>query len=89
MVAKHASQYVCQSCGAVTPKWSGRCESCGEWNAIIEEPLGGAHRDFVGAAETLRRQLSSTLAELMLLDPDTLVLRRRARFENFGHFVEK
>ena len=41
-MAKRASQFVCQSCGAVTPKWSGRCESCGEWNAIIEEPLASA-----------------------------------------------
>jgi DNA repair protein RadA/Sms len=36
-VAKRQSIYVCQSCGATTPKWSGRCESCGEWNSIVEE----------------------------------------------------
>ena len=40
-MAKRASQYVCQACGAVASKWTGRCESCGEWNAIIEEPLAG------------------------------------------------
>ncbi len=33
-----SSNFVCQSCGAVTSKWSGRCDTCGEWNAIIEEP---------------------------------------------------
>ncbi len=36
-MAKRASHYVCQSCGAVAPKWSGRCEACGEWNSIVEE----------------------------------------------------
>jgi DNA repair protein RadA/Sms len=36
-VAKPAARYVCQSCGAVTAKWAGRCESCGEWNTIVEE----------------------------------------------------
>jgi DNA repair protein RadA/Sms len=36
-VAKRTSHYVCQSCGAVAPKWSGRCEACGEWNSIVEE----------------------------------------------------
>ena len=41
-MAKQASHYVCQSCGAVAPKWSGRCESCGAWNAIIEEPPASA-----------------------------------------------
>ncbi len=29
--------YVCQSCGAVAPKWAGRCEACGEWNTMVEE----------------------------------------------------
>ena len=32
-----SSHFVCQSCGAVHPKWSGRCDACGEWNTIIEE----------------------------------------------------
>lgn len=36
-MAKGKSRYVCQSCGAVTSKWAGRCESCGEWNSITEE----------------------------------------------------
>ena len=35
-----ASNFVCQSCGAVASKWSGRCENCGEWNTIVEEPAG-------------------------------------------------
>jgi DNA repair protein RadA/Sms len=29
--------YVCQSCGAVSTKWSGRCAACGEWNSLTEE----------------------------------------------------
>ena len=37
-MAKPASRFFCQSCGATTPKWAGRCESCGEWNTIVEEP---------------------------------------------------
>jgi DNA repair protein RadA/Sms len=46
-VARAPKRFVCQSCGAVTNKWSGRCESCGEWNTIVEEsapapgPAGG------------------------------------------------
>ena len=37
-LAKAAPRFVCQSCGAVTPKWAGKCETCGEWNTIAEEP---------------------------------------------------
>lgn len=36
-MAKSQKTYSCQSCGAVTSKWSGKCESCHEWNTIIEE----------------------------------------------------
>ncbi len=34
-----ASRFVCQSCGALSPRWAGRCEACGEWNTIAEEPV--------------------------------------------------
>jgi DNA repair protein RadA/Sms len=38
-VAKPTSRFVCQSCGAVSAKWVGRCEACGEWNTILEEAI--------------------------------------------------
>ena len=31
------SVFICQSCGAVHSKWSGKCSECGEWNTITEE----------------------------------------------------
>ena len=36
-MSRAQSKFVCQSCGAVTSKWSGKCESCGAWNTITEE----------------------------------------------------
>ena len=41
MAKKDIKQFVCQNCGAVYPKWQGKCDACGEWNTIIEEALGG------------------------------------------------
>ena len=45
-MAKSSSSFVCQSCGATAPKWSGKCEACGGWNTITEEgaapPIGGS-----------------------------------------------
>lgn len=35
--ARTKVQYVCQNCGAVSPRWQGRCDDCGEWNALVEE----------------------------------------------------
>lgn len=37
MSKKAKALYVCNSCGAVHNKWSGKCDSCGEWNTIAEE----------------------------------------------------
>lgn len=36
-MSKMKKNYYCQSCGASYNKWVGRCESCGEWNQIVEE----------------------------------------------------
>jgi DNA repair protein RadA/Sms len=40
------SSFVCQSCGAVHSKWSGKCEACSGWNTITEEgaapPIGSS-----------------------------------------------
>jgi len=36
-MAKVSKAFVCQACGAVTARWSGKCAACGEWNSIIEE----------------------------------------------------
>lgn len=40
-MAKRSSRFVCQNCGAVTARWVGRCDGCGEWNTIIEDDDGG------------------------------------------------
>jgi DNA repair protein RadA/Sms len=29
--------FVCQECGAQSPKWLGRCADCGAWNSFVEE----------------------------------------------------
>lgn len=36
-MAKSKTAYVCQNCGVDSPKWIGKCPSCGEWNTYVEE----------------------------------------------------
>ena len=47
-MARGGASFVCQSCGAGHPKWSGRCDACGAWNTLAGEsaapPAGGAVR---------------------------------------------
>ena len=33
---KVLTKFVCQQCGAESPKWLGRCPECGEWNSLVE-----------------------------------------------------
>ncbi len=37
MAKKNFKQFVCNSCGAESDSWSGRCYSCGEWNTLQEQ----------------------------------------------------
>ncbi len=36
-MARAATRYVCQSCGAVSPRWAGQCGDCSAWNTIQQE----------------------------------------------------
>ena len=36
-MAKTKATFVCQNCGANSPKWIGKCPSCNEWNSYVEE----------------------------------------------------
>jgi DNA repair protein RadA/Sms len=38
-MAKPRSVYRCTECGHEHPKWVGRCEGCGAWNSVAEEPI--------------------------------------------------
>ena len=41
-MAKSTLSFVCQNCGAAYNRWQGKCESCGEWNTLVEEDTTGA-----------------------------------------------
>ena len=36
-MAKVKTRFICQQCGAQSPRWIGRCAGCGEWNSMVEE----------------------------------------------------
>jgi DNA repair protein RadA/Sms len=36
---KPKTTFFCQNCGAQSPKWMGRCNTCGEWNTFVEEVI--------------------------------------------------
>ena len=58
-MAKVKKSFVCQSCGTQSPKWIGKCPSCGSWNSFVEEivskePAKG-HKAFSKEKNTQRK----------------------------------
>ena len=49
-MAKDKTAYVCSNCGQETPKWVGKCPSCGQWNTFKEIKI---------AADTKQKQASA------------------------------
>jgi len=55
---------------------------------VLEEPLGGAHRDPKGMAEVFRNALIKTLDELGRISIEQLLENRQRRLAGFGEFKE-
>ena len=43
-MAKTKISYVCTQCGAIQPKWMGKCPDCGSWNTLVEQVEAPASR---------------------------------------------
>lgn len=58
-MARVRSQYVCQQCGATSPKWSGRCDNCGEWNSLVEQVVETAGTSAVAKSSRAGKALGA------------------------------
>ncbi|HCC71137.1 MAG TPA: DNA repair protein RadA [Bacteroidales bacterium] len=64
-MAKSKTIYVCSNCGAESPKWIGRCNSCGEWNTYVEEIIPAKKNEQVSFARgESRPQLLNDISAL-------------------------
>ena len=61
-MARPISEYVCNNCGHVTTKWSGKCEACGQWNTISE--MAGSAAPPIGRGAKKTKGKSVELAPL-------------------------
>ncbi len=60
-MAKTKTVYRCTECGAEYSKWQGRCDTCGEWNTLVEEMV--APKAAAAGAAGRRMGGTRTLAE--------------------------
>lgn len=61
MAAKSKTIYQCTQCGFETPKWTGKCPGCGEWNTmeeVLKEPVSAARTAAVRTGHTLSKALA-------------------------------
>ena len=51
-MSKVKSVFVCQNCGYESPKWLGKCPSCGQWNTFVEaEKITGKKSSYSSSAK--------------------------------------
>lgn len=58
-------------------------------DGVIDEPLGGAHRDFDGTAQAVGDSLEKALAQLDARSPTELLEERRKKYLSMGRFLEE
>jgi DNA repair protein RadA/Sms len=56
--------FVCQECGAQSPKWMGKCVECGAWNSFVEERSAPEGAPGAGATNRYAQFSTSTAAKL-------------------------
>jgi acetyl-CoA carboxylase carboxyl transferase subunit alpha len=64
---------------------AGKIKELGLINQIVNEPLGGAHRDYDGMAANLKATLKQQLAQLGSLSTEELLAQRYKRLMSFGY----
>jgi acetyl-CoA carboxylase carboxyl transferase subunit alpha len=65
-----------------------RLKALGLVDKIINEPLGGAHRDTRAMAVSVKRALSEALRQVVDLKPKELLQRRHERLKSYGRFTD-
>jgi DNA repair protein RadA/Sms len=67
---KAKTQYVCQNCGAVHSKWSGKCENCGEWNTLVEQVAPSSGKSAVAKSAHTGRVLTPQTMQSITAEDD-------------------
>ena len=85
-MAKATSQFVCQNCGTSHSKWNGRCESCGNWNKLVEEAISSAPPKGLGSSKS-RNSGANRLEFVMLKGTESSLPRRLSNMGEFDRVV--
>lgn len=76
MSARPRTRFTCTACGAVAPRWAGRCADCGEWNTLVEEKVEARAGRPEADAATVHRLADVESGELQRMTSGTGELDR-------------
>ena len=65
-MAKTKTTFFCQSCGAQSPQWMGKCKSCNDWNTIIEEVVSKPKNSSWESQSPSRSNKAQPISEISL-----------------------
>lgn len=76
-MAKTKTVYVCQNCGEISARWMGQCQSCGEWNTLVEDIIEEQPKKSRGLSSDagLARKITATgLNKISASDSETRIV---------------
>jgi DNA repair protein RadA/Sms len=73
-MAKLKTSFFCNNCGFESPKWLGKCTSCGEWNTFIEEVVDKAPKGFGALPNDSKRKTKSHLITEIVSEKEQRIL---------------
>ena len=86
-MSRLASIYICQSCGAQTRQFFGRCSSCGDWNSIIEQSSVSISSRRKGRGTNSLEHPSPKLSEPIAFHEEKIVDRLKSGYCEFDRVL--
>ena len=69
-MAKVKTTFFCQNCGAQSAKWTGQCNTCNEWNTIVEEVIQKEEKRSWKQAPSLKQKPKPLRIDEIQLNPE-------------------
>lgn len=66
--------WFCTSCGADSPKWVGKCPSCGQWNTMVEEKVNAASSPLAVAGSSRTKSKPRTVNQIESVDEPRILM---------------
>ena len=68
VMAKEKTIFLCNDCGYESPKWAGKCPSCGAWNSLVEKRVRTGGSVGTGASSSFAAQSQPVLIDTVSTD---------------------